>query len=582
MYKLSCVKVSNNPYAVFVQLILSPHLEDADIDALKKRLDNIHKPIFFGSLGLLFAVTLPLVLFPEMGRIWVNIAQAFVTDNFGVLYLTMGMTSLGFMLYIIFSDIGQIKLGDVDTEPEFSLLSWGAMLFAAGIGGAVVFWGMVEWIYYLQSPPFHLEPYSEEATAWAATYGMFHWGPIAWAIYLVPALPMAYFLHVRKHKVLRVSEAIRPVLGERLARSWLGNIIDVLFIFGMLGGGATSLGILVPLINEGLGGLFGFTPNVASQIGVLVGTTALFAVSAWRGLKGGIEVLSDINMVLGAALLLFVLVVGPTVFILETGLNSIGLMLSNLVRMGTWLEPFGAFEGFQQSGFPQSWTVFYWAWWLVFAPTVGLFIARISKGRRIKTMVAGSMFFGSLGCALFFIILGNYGLYLQLSGALDVVQVMETQSANAAFFAVLSQLPLSWLVTLVAVILLSVFTATTFDSIAYILSSASEKNLEGEPARWHRLFWAFTLSFMPMALLFLGGLQTLQTASIVSGVPLLLISALLMVSMVRAAKYDLCFQPDYSEPEINIEEFPENDPWTEEGTWELPEEGAEETPKPAK
>ncbi|WP_332870620.1 BCCT family transporter [Halomonas sp. MES3-P3E] len=536
---------------------------------------NIHKPIFFGSLGLLLAVTLPLILFPEMGRVWVMAAQGFVTQNFGVLYQTMGLASLGFMFYIVFSDIGQIKLGDVDAEPEFSLFSWGAMLFAAGIGGAVVFWGMVEWMYYLQNPPFHLEPFSEEATAWAATYGMFHWGPIAWSIYLVPALPMAYFLHVRKHKVLRISEAIRPVLGEKLARSWLGNVIDILFIFGMLGGGATSLGILVPLIDEGLGGLFGFTPNALSQIGVLVGTTALFAVSAWRGLKGGIEILSDINMWIGLAVLLFVLTMGPTVFILDTGLNSLGLMLSNLVQMATWTEPFGNLNGFEDSGFPQNWTIFYWAWWLVFAPTVGLFIARISKGRRIKTMVAGSIFFGSLGCALFFVILGNYGLYLQLSGALDVIQIMNDQSANAAFYAVLGELPLSWLVTLAVVVLLSIFTATTFDSIAYILSSAAEKNINQEPARWHRLFWAFTLSLLPMSLLFLGGLQTLQTASIVSGVPLLVIALLLMISMVRAAKYDLRFQPDYNDPEINIEEFPENDPWTKEGTWELPDDSSD-------
>ncbi|MGO3056307.1 BCCT family transporter [Halomonas sp. AOP43-A1-21] len=536
---------------------------------IQRAFSNIHKPIFFGSLGLLLIVTLPLIAFPEMGRVWVMAAQGFVTQNLGMLYQTMGIASLGFMIYIVFSDIGQIKLGDVDAEPEFSLFSWGAMLFAAGIGGAVVFWGMVEWMYYLQNPPFHVEPFSEEATAWAATYGMFHWGPIAWSIYLVPALPMAYFLHVRKHKVLRISEAIRPVLGEKLARSWLGNIIDILFIFGMLGGGATSLGILVPLINQGLGNLFGFTPNPVSQIGVLVGTTALFAISAWRGLKGGIEMLSDINMWLGLAVLLFVLTVGPTVFILDTGLNSIGLMLSNLIQMATWTEPFGNFDGFEETGFPQAWTIFYWAWWLVFAPTVGLFIARISKGRRIKTMVAGSIFFGSLGCALFFIILGNYGLYLQLSGTLDVIQLMNDQSANVAFYAVLAELPLSWLVTLAVVILLSIFTATTFDSIAYILSSAAEKNLDKEPARWHRLFWAFTLSLLPMSLLFLGGLETLQTASIVSGVPLLLIALLLMISMVRAAQYDLRYQPNYEEPEINIEEFPENDPWTEEGSWEV-------------
>ncbi len=361
---------------------------------------QLEKPIFFGSLLLLLAVTVPLIIFPEVGAVWVAAAQSFVTEYFGVAYQAMGVASLGFMLYIVFSDIGQIKLGDPDDEPEFSLLSWGAMLFAAGIGGAVVFWGMIEWVYYIQNPPFHLEPFSEDAATWAATYGMFHWGPIAWSIYLVPALPMAYFLHVRKHKVLRISEAIRPVLGQKLARGWVGNVIDVLFIFGMLGGGATSLGILVPLINIGLGDLFGFTPNAISQVAVLLGTTAIFAISAWRGLKGGIEKLSDINMWLGLAVLAFVLIAGPTVFILDTGLNSVGMMLSNLMHMATWTEPFGGLDGFEDSGFPGTWTIFYWAWWLVFAPTVGLFIARISRGRRIHGGRFHLLWLAGL-CALF-------------------------------------------------------------------------------------------------------------------------------------------------------------------------------------
>ncbi|WP_106475667.1 BCCT family transporter [Phytohalomonas tamaricis] len=530
---------------------------------------RIDKVLFFGVLIVLFAVTLPLIIFPEAGQEIVLAAKNFVTDKFGVLYLALGIGAFGFMIYIIFSDIGQIKLGEPDEKPEFSLLSWAAMLFCAGIGGAILYWSMIEWVYYLQAPPFNVEPFSEEAVRWATTYGIFHWGPLAWSIYLVPALPIAYFFYVRKRPVLRISEALLPVLGEKLGHGWLGKIIDILFVFGMLGGGATTLGILAPLITQGLGELFGIPSTLYTQIFVLLLCTAIFAVSAYVGLSKGIKLLSDINMWLALLLLVFVLVVGPTLFLANTGLNSLGLMASNLLHMATWTEPFGGLEGFPKSNFPQNWTIFYWAWWLVFAPTVGLFIARISRGRTIKTMVAGSLFFGTLGCSLFFIILGNYAIYLQLTGALDVVSILNDQSPQAAIFAVLHQLPLSWLVILVFTVLVIIFTATTFDSISYILASVVEKKLEGgEPMRWNRLFWAFALSFMPMTLLFLGGLDTLQTASVISGVPLLAVALLLMIAMVRAAKFDLRYQPHYEDPQINIEEFPEADPWTKEGSWE--------------
>ena len=280
--------------------------------------------------------------------------------------------------------------------------------------------------------------------------------------------------------------------------------------------------------------------------------------------------LSDINLWLALGLLAFVLIVGPTQFMLKTGLNAIGTMAQNLLHMATWTEPFGNLQGFPKSNFPENWTIFYWAWWLVFAPTVGLFIARISRGRTIRTMVAGSLFFGTLGCALFFSILGNYAIYLQLTDALDVVSILNTQSPEAAILAVLNSLPLSWLVIAVFTILLVIFTATTFDSISYILASVVEYKMDetGEPMRWNRLFWAFAMSILPMTLLFLGGLSTLQTAAVVSGVPLLAVAVLLMISMVRAARFDLRYQPHYDYPQINIPEFPVSDPWTEEGSWE--------------
>ncbi|MEO0368627.1 MAG: BCCT family transporter, partial [Pseudomonadota bacterium] len=397
----------------------------------------IDKPTFFGALFLLLAVTIPLLLWPEQGELVVQEARNYLTDKLGVGYLALGFVGLLFMIYIIFTDIGRIKLGAIDEEPEFSDISWIAMLFCAGIGAGIVYWGPIEWAYYYQDPPFFAEPQSAEAMRWATTYGMYHWGPIAWAIYLIPAVPIAYYFHVRRKKVLKLSQALAPVIGTQNTKNYWGKIIDVLFVFGMLGGGATSLGLAAPLINEGLHQLFDTPRGIWAQIVILLVCTSIFGASAYSGLKKGIQRLSNLNIAIALSLLGYILLVGPTTFILETSLQSIGTMLTNFVAMSTWLEPSGGYNNFPDTSFPADWTIFYWAWWLAFAPSVGIFIARISKGRTIANMVSGSLVWGSFGCALFFMILGNYGSYLQITGELDVVAILNNDSAQAAICAIL-------------------------------------------------------------------------------------------------------------------------------------------------
>ena len=536
---------------------------------------RIDKFTFSMVLVILLGIAIPLMLFPEQGKTWVGIARAFVSDNFGFAYLTFGVLAMLFVLYIVFSDIGKIKLGRPEETAEFSTGSWAAMLFCGGIGASILYWGLIEWAYYYQSPPFGITGGTPDAIRWATTYGMFHWGPVAWAIYLVPAIPIAYFYYVRQTPVLKVSQTLMPLLGEKRANSNWAKMLDVLFVFGMVGGGATTLGLASPLINEGLYNLFGLPRNVTMQIVVLLITTMIFAYSAYQGLKGGIQKLSNINFYLAVAFLLFVLVVGPTVFILNTGLEAIGRSITEMPRMMTYVEPFRDFEafGFQNITFPQDWTVFYWAWWLVFAPTIGLFIAKISRGRTIRNMVVGSMFYGSLGCAMFMIILGNYGLYLQMSGAVDVIGILNNESPTAAIFSILNSLPMSYLVVGVFTFLATIFTATTFDSISYILASVVQREVDDEPHRWNRLFWAFTLCLLPAILMFLGDLQTLQTASIIAGAPLIIILSMMMISVIKAAHYDLAYQPDYSVKTIHIEELADNAPW-EMGETSLAPEGS--------
>ncbi|MCD5322382.1 MULTISPECIES: BCCT family transporter [Pontibacillus] len=495
-------------------------------------------PTFLGAFILLLLVTIPLILFPDKGAEYVNQANTFVTTNFGVLYLLVGLGIFFFLIYVAFSDNGRVKLGEADEKPEFNNFSWAGMLFCAGIGSSILYWGTIEWAYYYQGPPFGIEPGTKEAIAWASTYGIFHWGPIAWAIYTLPALPMAYFYYVRKKPVLKVSEATRPLIGN-LANGPVGTAIDILFMFGLLGGAGTTLALGTPMIAEGINEITGIPVNMVMKTAILAIVTLIFAISAYSGLKKGIKILSDLNLWLSIFLLAFVFLFGPTRFMAETTTNSLGLLLDNFFHMSTWTEPYNALGPYEKTSFPESWTVFYWAWWLVYAPFVGLFVAKISRGRSIRQMILGTIIYGTIGSILFFGIIGNYGLHMQLTGEFDVINVLNNEGAPQAIIEIIGQLPLAWFMIFIFTILAIIFLATTFDSSSYILASVVQKEVEDEPLRWNRLFWAFALCLMPLVLMFLGGLGTLQTAAIVGGFPLLFIMIMLAWSFMRASSEDI-------------------------------------------
>ncbi|TFB14075.1 BCCT family transporter [Filobacillus milosensis] len=512
-------------------------------------------PTFIAAFIILLGVVVPLVIFPEAGTEFVNKLNTFVSGNFGFLYLLMGLGVFFFLIFVAFSQNGHVKLGEKDEKPEFGTASWAGMLFSAGIGSSILYWGTIEWAYYYQGPPLGIDPSKQqlETIQWASTYGIFHWGPIAWAMYCLPAVPMAYFFYVRKKPIIKVSETLRPLLGG-VSDTFIGKVVDVLFIFGLLGGAGTTLALGTPLITSGITDLTGLEDTMVLRTAILLGVTAIFALSAYMGLNEGIKRLSDFNLILAVFLLIFIFVTGPTLFISEATTNSIGLILDNFFHMSTWTEPFANFEGFKETGFPESWTVFYWAWWLVYAPFVGLFIARISRGRTIRQVIVGTIVYGSLGCLLFFGIMGNFGLYLQLTGAYDVVSVLNDQGAPIAIISIINQLPFAKFMVLIFVVLSVVFLATTFDSSSYILASVTQKEVEdGEPERWNRLFWAFTLCILPLTLMFLGGLGTLQTASIVGGFPLIFIFFLLAWSFMRASNGDLKADDKYRRKTIVLD-----------------------------
>lgn len=496
---------------------------------------RIDWPSFGLSAVVLVVASVLLYAFPDASETALESLYTFISNELGLLYLLASVAAIGFLAWLGFSRYGSVKLGEPDESPEFREISWVGMLFCAGVGAGLLYWCATEWAFYYDAPPFGAAPRSVEAQEWASTYGLFHWGFTAWAFYCLPTVAIAYPYYRRKLDILRFSVGCHWFLKDNdhgpLARS-----IDFLFMIALLGGAASSLGFSTPMIAACVGWLFDIAPGDALEIGIVGLCIALFALSVWLGLKKGIKRLSDINVLLAFGLLLFILIVGPTAFLLKTSLNSVGLMADNFLRMSFWTDPF------TDSGFVESWTVFYWAWWIAFAPYVGLFVTRISRGRTIRQVVFGMLVWGSLGSWLFYMVMGNYAMFLELSGQLDFTGIMKSANGSAAIVAMLEQLPLAAVVVAVFSLISIIFAATTYDSASYTLASSATLHLKAgdDPARWHRVFWAFALGLMPVALMLLqGNLRPIQVILLVVSLPILLVGIAMSISLVRTLKADI-------------------------------------------
>ncbi|WP_413480191.1 BCCT family transporter [Staphylococcus saprophyticus] len=496
---------------------------------------------FIGSSVILLIAVIPMMVFPKASQEVITKMNDAVSSALGSVYLFIGLAILIFVLYIAIGKYGNVTLGKATDKPEFNNFSWAAMLFCAGIASDILYWGIIEWAFYYQDPPHGGKGMTDSALNYATMYGMFHWGPIAWATFVLPALCIGYLLFVKKKPIYKVSQTLRPILKGQ-TDGLVGKIVDIIFIFGLLGGAATSLALGVPMITAGIERLTGIDgDNMLMRGAILFLVTAIFAYSSYSGLKKGIKVLSDWKVILSFVLLGFVLIVGPTVFIMETTITSMGNMIKNFFEMATWLEPFGGIGGRKETNFPQQWTIFYWSWWIVYAPFIGLFIARISKGRTLKEVVLGTIIYGTLGCMLFFGIFGNYAVFLQISGQFDVIQNLNTHGTEATIIEVLHQLPFHNIIIVLFMLSAVLFLATTFDSGSYILAAASQKKVIGEPLKANRLYWAFALCLLPFALMLVGGekaLEVLKTAALLASVPVLVVFVMMMVAFMRTLNED--------------------------------------------
>lgn len=481
---------------------------------------------FYGAFSIILATCIPLVMYPEGGERIINILFKFVTVQMGWLYLIAGLGSLALILWFAFGPLSGKRLGD---KVEYSTFSWIGMLFCAGVGAGLMFGGSIDWAYYMNFPMQGEPAGSWKAAEWGTAYGMFHWGPICWAIYATLAVPIGYSYYVKKVPILNISQACTGLLGDRV-HGWPGKVIDILFMTGLVAGSATALGLGIPIVAAGVVSVTGLAHSFWLEFGILIFVTMIFSITSYLGLKRGLSKLSNFNVYIALGLLLYVFIAGPTLFLIEMAISSLGLMVSEFVRMATWSDPVGG------TGFSQAWTVFYYAWFVAYAPFMSLFIAKISRGRTVREVVLGPVIVASLGCACFYLIFGNFGLHLQLTGQLDVVEMVKSVKGATAIMAIADFMPLASLYKLVFAGVTVISMATTFDAVSFALAATTSLKLspDEEPARWNRLFWAFTLGLMPTGIMLIDGpLSVLQTASIVVGLPVLVIVWIGVVSFLK-------------------------------------------------
>lgn len=491
-------------------------------------------PIDWWVFGIAAAISLLFLisgaLDPEGLAAETSTILGWITGSFGWLFVLSSVGFVGFALYLALTRYGNIKLGKDDDLPEFSTFSWVSMMFATGMGIGLMFYGVAEPLTHLNSPPLGLaEPATGQAARLAMEYTYFHWGFHPWAMYAVIGLAIAYFAY-RKERGHLISTAFRPLIGDR-ADGPAGKGIDIIAIFATLFGSATSLGLGALQITGGLGEVFGAdTESKVAAVSVIAVLTLCFVLSAVSGIDRGIKWLSNANAVAAGLLVFFLFVAGPTVFILGTFTESVGAYLTGLPTMSFRAGAFGGGDWIS------AWTIFYWAWWISWTPFVGMFIARISKGRTIRQFVLFVLLIPSLVSFLWFAILGGSAFDLQLNQHVDMAKELGTGIENALFFT-LREFPLAGLTVTLAIFLIAIFFITGADSASIVMAMLSQRGTE-HPHRRLTVFWGVSTGAVAALLLWAGGLSGLQTLVIIVAGPFLLVLIGLCVSLFLSLRQE--------------------------------------------
>ncbi|WP_084360608.1 BCCT family transporter [Hydrogenophaga palleronii] len=479
------------------------------------------------SAGLILAIVLWGVIAPASLSSVFDSALAFITRDFGWFYLWVVLGLVILALVLAFSRYGDLKLGSEDDEPEFSIATWFSMLFAAGMGIGLVFWGVAEPLSHYGAPPPGVPPLTPEAANAAMRYSFFHWGLHPWAVYSIVALTIAFF-QFRRGGAALVSTAVEALPWGPINR--LGPLVNVLAVIATAFGVAASLGMGALQINSGLHTLLGLPIGKVSQVSIIVITTILFLGSAVSGVTRGIKWLSNINVVLAGLLALAVFVLGPTVAIIDTLTSTLGSYASEFVRMSLRMTPF------RDSTWVGGWTIFYWAWWVSWAPFVGLFIARVSRGRTVREFVLGTVLAPSLAAFVWFSVFGGTALTMQIMQGVPIAEAVQAD-VSTALFVMLNQLPLGMLMSGVATILVMLFFVTSGDSATLVLGTMSTGG-SGDPSARVKIAWGVLISGIAISLLLAGGLKAVQTATIVFALPFAVVIVLMAIALWRGVRDD--------------------------------------------
>ena len=492
---------------------------------MKKQIDWL---ITLAPLLLIIGLCVLFFLLPEQSNSVLSQIRFFFGDTFGTYYLIIGLGIFLLSLYIAFSKYGDVVLGKPDEKPKYSFFSWGCMMFTCGLAADILFYSFSEWILYATDP--HIKELGN-VYDWAGVFPLFHWSFIPWAFYLVLAVAFGFMLHVRKRSKQKYSEACRPLLGKYTDK-WPGRIIDLLAVFALLAGTATTFSIATPLMAEIIQVLFGISiSRTAINIVILIITCFVYTYSLLHGFKG-ISILAKLCIYMFFGLLAFVLLFsGKVQYIIETGFQSLGLMIQNFLGLSTYTDPL------RSSNFPQNWTIYYWAYWMVWCVAAPFFIGNISKGRTVRQTILGGYVFGVGSTLISFIILGNYSMGLQFMGEFDFIGMyLQTGDLYSAIVSIMNTMPCSYFVMILVLLTMIAFYATSFDSIAYPASCYSYKKLEGEqqPHYIIQLIWCVLLILLPIALLFSeSSMNNLQSVSIVAAFPIAVVIVLISVSFIK-------------------------------------------------
>ncbi len=481
-------------------------------------------------LALVVGLSILFFVLPKQSNVVIGQIRSLLGDTMGVYYLIIGLGVFLCSIFIAFSKYGKIVLGGQDEKPKYSFLTWGSMMFTAGLAADILFYSFSEWILYATDP--HIESLGS-IQDWAGVFPLFHWSLIPWGFYLVLAVAFGFMLHVRKRDRQKYSEACRPILGKH-TDGLVGKIIDLLAVFALLAGTATTFTLATPLMANIITELFGISisRNVITII-ILIATCIVYTYSLLHGFKG-ISVLAKVCVYMFFGLLAFVLLFGGhTRYIIETGVQSLGTMVKEFFGLATYSDPM------RENSFPQNWTIFYWAYWMVWCVAAPFFIGTISRGRTVRQTILGGYGFGVGSTILSFIILGNQSMGLQLSGKADFIEMYnKTGDLYGIIIEMIKHIPCAPLVLIVVLLTMIAFYATSFDSIALIASCYSYRKLgENEmPNKLIQLMWCILLILLPIALIFSeSSMSNLQSVSIIAAFPIGIVIILITASFLKDA-----------------------------------------------